>query len=70
MILSGSYLGHLPDHYARQWVADGRLRAIAGEGLTLLSTFYMVTPKARRQPRLAEAFIEVVRATLKRAPAI
>jgi DNA-binding transcriptional LysR family regulator len=28
LILSGHYLGYLPEHYARYWVKEGRMRPI------------------------------------------
>ena len=28
MILSGAYVGYLPEHYANKWEAEGRLRKL------------------------------------------
>lgn len=38
LIISGGYLGFLPDHFARQWIVAGRMREIRPEEL-----FYNVT---------------------------
>jgi len=45
LILSGSYVGYLPEHFARQWVEDGRMRALLAEQLGFGTRFYLATNK-------------------------
>lgn len=42
LILSGRFIGYLPDHYAAAWVRRGRLRPIRHLGLEMASTFSLV----------------------------
>lgn len=62
LILSGQYLGFLPDHTARPWVQAGRLRAIAPETITYRCTFDLVTRRDQEPVRLIESFLQVLRA--------
>jgi DNA-binding transcriptional LysR family regulator len=41
LILSGAFLGYLPEHYARPWVEGGALRAIAPERFSYRAPFQM-----------------------------
>lgn len=43
LVLSGTYLGYLPTHYARHWVNAGRLRALLPEQLAYHSCFHTIT---------------------------
>jgi LysR family transcriptional regulator, transcriptional activator for bauABCD operon len=56
LVLSGTYLGFLPDHYAEPFVCSGRMRAISPDVLNYNCTFCAI---GRRDPpplRIAEAF--------------
>lgn len=43
LVFSGTYIGYLPTHYARQWVDQGRLRAILPQRLSYASAFHCIT---------------------------
>lgn len=43
LILSGTYIGYLPKHYAATWVAIGQLRALQSDRLSYRSEFHCVT---------------------------
>ncbi|WP_329046063.1 LysR family transcriptional regulator [Pseudomonas aeruginosa] len=43
MILSGTYIGYLPTHYASAWVASGKLRALQPDRLSYRSEFHCAT---------------------------
>lgn len=57
-ILSGHFLGYLPDHYASRWVANRELRPLLPETTRIRSPFYIVTRVMARRPLLMRAFIE------------
>jgi DNA-binding transcriptional LysR family regulator len=59
MILSGRYIGFLPDHYAAQWIAIGELRALRQDRLSYSDWFYLASRKNERN-RTALAFIEAL----------
>lgn len=52
LILSGRYLGFLPDHYAQSFEATGRMQAIRPELLNYYCDFVSL---ARRSPQLSRA---------------
>jgi DNA-binding transcriptional LysR family regulator len=57
LILSGSYLGFLPDHVAESWVRRGMLHPILPSELDHIATFSVVTPKGNIGSPAAEAFL-------------
>lgn len=69
LILTGRFIGYLPDHYARQWVEAGTLRAIRphdhGHDLQLV----VVTRKGRRPQLILAEFLAALAATKPEVPA-
>ncbi|GGK00090.1 LysR family transcriptional regulator [Pseudomonas matsuisoli] len=68
LILTGRYVGYLPDHYARQWVQQGRLRA-----LKVATRFYdlslaTVTRRDRHAHLVLECFLEALAQTHRAEP--
>lgn len=57
LILTGSYIGYLPVHYAAKWVEQGVMRAIDPERYYFDTTLSVVTRKGRRPNALLEAFL-------------
>lgn len=55
LLLAGTHVGFLPDHYAHSWVSQGKLCAIAPESLLLTSTFYLTRYAKHRLSPVAEA---------------
>lgn len=58
LILSGQFIGNLPDHYAAQWVARGELRALAPERIRIPSPFCLVTRIGSRPSLILRNFIQ------------
>jgi DNA-binding transcriptional LysR family regulator len=56
LVLSGRFVGFLPDHYAEPFVRAGRLRAVAPRVLQYRCTFSCVQRRSPAPSRLAEAF--------------
>jgi DNA-binding transcriptional LysR family regulator len=56
LVLSGAYLGFLPDHYAEPFVRAGRLRAVAPELLQYRCRFWGIRRRAPAPLRIAQAF--------------
>ncbi len=52
LILSGQFLGFLPDHYAQSFVQRGQMRAVAPEVLRYDCAFFAIT---RRSPQASRA---------------
>ncbi len=55
-ILSGRFVGYLPDHYAEHWIAAGEMRMLIMDEASFLSPFYIVTRKEARASRILSAF--------------
>lgn len=60
LILTGRFLGFLPDHYAAQWVEKHMMRAIAPERLHYTSQIALVTRKSRSQNVILERFLQFI----------
>jgi DNA-binding transcriptional LysR family regulator len=58
MILSGQYIGFLPDHYAERWVKDGKMRAIKPRTYTFRSLHNIAFRKADADRPVIKAFLE------------
>ncbi|MBX9907490.1 MAG: substrate-binding domain-containing protein [Beijerinckiaceae bacterium] len=47
LILAGDYIGFLPEHYARRWVEESRMRALAPERYAFDAHFCLISRKER-----------------------
>ena len=57
LILSGSFIGYLPAHYAASWVERGELRCLCDDTLSYDSTFYAVSQKSTAENPLVRRFL-------------
>jgi len=64
LILTGCYIGYLPDHVAQPWVAQGQLRALNPERFHFDTTLAAVTRKGRRPNLVLERFLEALAETV------
>jgi DNA-binding transcriptional LysR family regulator len=60
LVLSGAYVGFLPDHYAQAFVAAGRMRAVAPRTLFYRCAFACMRRRAPAPSRVAETFREAL----------
>jgi DNA-binding transcriptional LysR family regulator len=58
LILSGAYVGFLPEHYARQWVVSDDLEHLEPGRLRLLSAFEVITRRGVAPPLILRAFVD------------
>ncbi|MDM8348149.1 LysR family transcriptional regulator [Pseudomonas sp. sp1636] len=63
LILTGRYIGYLPDHYAAAWVQQGRLRALKPGSRFYDLSLAAVTRKGRRPHLVLESFLEALAST-------
>lgn len=63
LILTGSFIGFLPDHYAASWVDKGLMAALAPDRLFFDSKLAVATRKGRRQNLILERFLEELQRT-------
>ena len=60
LILTGRYIGYLPDHYAQQWLQQGRLRVLKPSSCFYEVSLAAVTRKGRRPHLVLESFLEAL----------
>ena len=60
LILSGCYLGYLPDHYAEQFVQAGRIRLIRPDIFSYKAKFQIATTEDWRNRPTIRAFVEIM----------
>lgn len=60
LLLSGAYIGFLPIHVARPWVAAGLLRPIGGDDSTYVSEHMLITRKGLQAPRALTTFLDAL----------
>lgn len=60
LILTGTYIGYLPDHQARVWVAEGRLRLLCSETAWYSTPFVTITRRDRRPHRVLDVFLDAL----------
>ena len=61
LILSGKYLGFLPDHYAESFVRSGRMRALKPELFHYACEFFSIVRRAPQPARVTRAFQDCLR---------
>lgn len=57
LILSGRFIGYLPDHYAQRWVERGEMRVLLPQAFNYRAGFSTLTRAAGLRSNLAEAFL-------------
>ena len=58
LILTGQYIGYLPEHLAERWVSEGKMRAIAPERYGYETFFSVITRKGARSNLVLETYLE------------
>lgn len=65
LLLTGFYVGYLPEHYAAGWVRGGRLRRVLPRLMSYDVSFKLAVPRHRRRGGATAALIEIVRETVE-----
>lgn len=63
LILTGSYIGFLPDHYAAHWVDKGLMAPLSPDRLFFDARLAVATRKGRRQNLILEHFLDALQHT-------
>ena len=64
LVLSGAYIGYLPEHYAQPWVDQQRLRALSPATFGYQAPFSMILRRGRAREPLIVTFRDLLRAQL------
>lgn len=65
LILSGAYLGYLPDHFASQFVKAGRLRLIRPSLFSYKAKFQLATLEDWKSRPTVKTFIDIISRTIR-----
>lgn len=63
LILTGRYIGFLPDHVAERWVRDGRMRSVLPDECHYVTQFSTITRKGARPNLVLETFLSELEST-------
>jgi DNA-binding transcriptional LysR family regulator len=66
LLLTGAYLGFLPEHYARYWVDRGELSRLDAPEFSYTSHHVLITAKSAKLPPAFTAFVPLIEASLAR----
>ncbi len=58
LVLSGLYLGYLPDHYAGAWVRKGEMRSLSPKIPRIQSQFFLATRSEKRSSAVLDLFVQ------------
>lgn len=61
LILSGRYIGFLPEHFAKPYVETGRLKRIRADRFHYSSDFYAILKRQPKPSRIAQTFLDCLR---------
>lgn len=65
LILSGQFIGFLPEHFAETYIAEGRMKRVAASGMSYTTSVGLVRKAAEAQNPLVSAFEEKLVALAK-----
>ena len=60
-VISGSYLAFLPDHFAQQYVKQGRMRTVRPDRYRYRTEFSAIVRRMPGPPRIAQVFLDCLR---------
>lgn len=60
LILTGKFVGFLPDHYARKWVSDGMMRPIFQDDLKYSTPICLITRKSKNPNNILKTFMGIL----------
>jgi LysR family transcriptional regulator, transcriptional activator for bauABCD operon len=58
LILSGAYVGYLPEHYAAAWQAQGQLRSLLPEDMAYDAPFALITRRGSAPVAVVRQFVD------------
>jgi DNA-binding transcriptional LysR family regulator len=60
LIISGLYVGYLPQHYAQPWVDENRLRAILPKEMSYDVEFSLISKHSQLQNTALKRFTKIL----------
>jgi DNA-binding transcriptional LysR family regulator len=60
LILTGKFLGFLPDHYAKKWVEDGVMQPVLKNKMHYSTPICLITHKGKNHNNILKTFMEML----------
>lgn len=64
LVLSGAYIGYLPEHYAQHWADQGRLRVLSPATFGYQALFSLILRRGRSREPLIQSFRDLLKIQL------
>ncbi|WP_353167471.1 LysR family transcriptional regulator [Acinetobacter sp.] len=64
LILTGKFIGFLPDHYARKWVVDGFMKPIMQNVMHYSTPICLITHKGKNYNIILKTFMDILKRTV------
>lgn len=64
LILSGKFIGFLPDHYARKWVVEGFMKPIMQNVMHYSTPICLITHKGKNYNIILKTFMDILKGTV------
>ncbi|MFW1801066.1 LysR family transcriptional regulator [Acinetobacter nematophilus] len=64
LILTGKFIGFLPDHYARKWVVDGFMKPIMQNVMHYSTPICLITHKSKNYNIILKTFMDILKRTV------
>lgn len=60
LVLTGKFIGYLPESYAMPWVQEGKMKSVASRKFCLPTDIRLVVKRGQYQTRASELFVKVL----------
>ncbi len=64
LVLSGAYIGYLPEHYAQHWVEQNQLRVLSPATFGYQAPFSLILRRGRTREPLIQTFRDLLKTQL------
>lgn len=61
LILSGQFVGYLPEHFAETWVTQGFMKAVDPDRYFFSNQIVLITNKTKKQSNLVRTFVDEIK---------
>lgn len=68
LVLTGSYIGFLPTHFAQRWIEHGKMKKLDPGGFGYETSYYSITRRGRPPNMVLERFIEELDCLIAETP--
>ncbi len=60
LVLTGKFIGYLPESYAMLWVRENRMKSVASRRFCLPTDIQLVVKKAQYQTKASDLFVRIL----------